>query len=313
MDAEVFIAVEPANTRASPTASAPALEAELAHLRARVAELERDKADLEIALTSAVEHGDVVETELYAANTILQSEIRERIVAEGRLAKVLEAVSRQMTDLEVLVQTLTDHGDAMESEWLMRYAAVDAQARMDPLTCIANRRQLDEALDQAWKRCRRSGFPLSVAMCDLDHFKSYNDTLGHAEGDEVLKTFAEVLRSCCKRAIDLPARMGGEEFVVLFDETGLEDARAVAEAINRSLSERAIPHPGSPKGRVTVSIGVACIHPADGGDPAGLLARADTLLYAAKAEARDVVRCDTGPMRPAPAAPSSSPPHPEET
>lgn len=270
-----------------------ALADEVRTLRERVQRLERENQDLEIALTTACEHGDAIETDLYAANERLRGEVRDRLIAERRLAELVEAVTRQKSDLEVLVHTITEHSDEIDTEWLRRYSQVEALSREDPLTGIANRRRLDEALAREWNRCARSASALSVAICDIDYFKKYNDCFGHAQGDAVLIAFARILEEACRRPSDLPARIGGEEFVVLIPETGPAGAVRLAQEVNRRLFDSAINHPGSPLGRVTVSIGVATAWPGAGGDPADLLAQADGLLYQAKRESRNTIRGDS--------------------
>ncbi|ABC20907.1 diguanylate cyclase [Rhodospirillum rubrum F11] len=266
------------------------MASEIKKLRHKIETLEQQNSDLEIALTTAVEHGDAIESELFSTNDRLRGEVRERVIAERRLSKVLTVVSQQKDDLEVLVQTITEHSDEIDTQWLSRYSEVEALARLDPLTSIANRRMLDSALEQEWTRSLRSGSPLSVAMCDLDLFKAYNDRYGHNRGDQVLIAFAEILRGCSRRPPDLPARVGGEEFLILFPETDLAGARQVAEAIRLALWTLAIPHADSPHGRVTVSIGLACVFPRPEGDPADLIAQADFRLYEAKAHNRNTVR-----------------------
>jgi diguanylate cyclase (GGDEF)-like protein len=281
-----------AHSSLSPPSAAPALGdilAERDRLRADLTLAERRNADLEIALTLATEHGDSIEQELSDTADRLRAEVSERLLAERRLASVLDAVRQQKNDLELLVQTITEHSDEIDTQWLERYTEVEALARKDPLTGIANRRMFDAMLTQEWARCQRAAVPLALAMCDLDLFKAYNDHYGHAAGDEVLRTFGRVLRRLCRRPGDLPARFGGEEFVLVLPETTVDGALAVAEELRLSLWNANIPHEKSPHGRVSVSIGVAVMTPGHGHIPADLLERADKKLYEAKARSRNVV------------------------
>jgi len=157
----------------------------------------------------------------------------------------------------------------------------------DSLTGIANRRNFDTALDREWRRCRRSGQPLSLLMIDVDHFKAYNDRFGHQRGDECLRRVARALTDCVGRPADLVARYGGEEFVCLLPEVGRRGAAKMARRMAAAIARIDIAHPDSPLGgRLTVSIGVATVAEI-GGEPEMLLEFADKLLYAAKRDGRD--------------------------
>ena len=160
--------------------------------------------------------------------------------------------------------------------------ALEQLLSTDALTGIANRRRFDAALTREWRRCARSGAPLSLLMIDVDHFKAYNDRCGHQLGDRCLRRVARLLSEAVGRPADLVARYGGEEFVCLLPEVGQAGARAVATRLMAAVHRAAIPHPATPLGpRLTVSIGVATA--ADlSGEPSGLMALADQLMYAAK-------------------------------
>ena len=157
----------------------------------------------------------------------------------------------------------------------------------DALTGIANRRNFDAALEREWRRCGRSGQPLSLLMIDVDHFKAYNDRFGHQRGDECLRRVARALTDCVGRPADLVARYGGEEFVCLLPEVGRRGAAKMARRMAAAIARIDIAHPDSPLGaRITVSIGVATVAEI-GGEPEMLLGFADKLLYAAKRDGRD--------------------------
>lgn len=161
-------------------------------------------------------------------------------------------------------------------------------SRRDALTGVANRRKFEETLDSEWQRARRAGTPIALLMIDVDCFKSYNDTHGHQEGDEVLRRVAGSLRDGIRRAGDLVARFGGEEFAVLLPSTDLAHALQIAEMLRASVEALALPHAGSPSGVVTISLGAASMIPADE-DLAELIARADAQLYEAKRGGRNRV------------------------
>ncbi|WP_041795853.1 GGDEF domain-containing protein [Pararhodospirillum photometricum] len=272
-----------------PSLSLRTMTVEIKRLRALVQSLEQHNSDLEIALTTAVEHGDAIEIELRATNDRLRTEVRERVVAERRLACVLEAVSQQKQDLEVLVQTITQHSDDIDLQWLTRYTEVEALTRLDGLTGIANRRMFDRMLEKEWSRALRARQSLGLLICDLDHFKAYNDRYGHLAGDEVLVAFAGILRDACRRAPDLPARVGGEEFAILMPDTPLDGVCQVADNVRLALRSQGLVHAGSPAGVVGVSIGVASLVPLEADAPSTLYSMADRRLYRAKTEGRDQV------------------------
>lgn len=161
-------------------------------------------------------------------------------------------------------------------------------ASLDGLTGIPNRRQFDQAYKREWHRCQRSGSPLSLLVADVDHFKKYNDSLGHAAGDRVLQEIAAVLRDCVQRPGDLAARYGGEEFVVLLPETGREDASMVAGRILDTLRQRNLAHPASPTAsHVSMSIGGICFTPTTLEPDDKPFTLADAALYQAKAGGRN--------------------------
>jgi diguanylate cyclase (GGDEF)-like protein len=160
----------------------------------------------------------------------------------------------------------------------------------DGLTGIANRRRLDQVLDAEWKRVARSRAPLSLLILDVDHFKRFNDALGHVAGDDCLRRIAACAATALWRPGDLIARYGGEEFAVVLPETDAPGAVEVAERIQRAVADQAIPHPDSAAGEaVTVSIGVATRVPALPEGPAVLVRAADEALYRAKQRGRNRV------------------------
>ena len=166
-------------------------------------------------------------------------------------------------------------------------------AYVDGLTGVANRRHFDDQLQIEWRRCERSGQPLSLLMIDIDHFKSYNDQYGHQQGDACLQAVAQTLRAGLGRAHDLVARYGGEEFVCLLPEIDAAGALSVAESLRMAVQALQLPHASSPvAGVVTISIGAASGVPREDGMSADLLARADASLYRAKSEGRNRVALD---------------------
>lgn len=266
-------------------------EQTLTELTSMLDTLRQERDDLEIALTTAIEHGDAIESQLELANRQLQNEVRERLTIERQLRDLVTTITQKSRDLEVVLQTITEHADEIDLHWLARYMESETVARHDPLTGLANRRLLDETIAKEWTRARREGHTLALLMCDMDHFKTYNDHYGHSAGDDCLQRIAGILREVAHREGDLVARYGGEEFVVVLPNTELEGARAVAERIRSALAAAALPHAGSPLGVITVSIGVVARSPLDGDSGDTLFAEADRLLYVAKQKGRDNIVC----------------------
>lgn len=151
-------------------------------------------------------------------------------------------------------------------------------ANTDPLTGIGNRRAFVDSSEQLLQHCAERGAPVALLLCDLDHFKAINDSLGHAEGDRVLQAFSAGA-ACCMRKSDVFGRVGGEEFACLIPGT-LEEAMRLAERIRAGFSA---------SGAHSVSIG-ACSSADAGYDLTRLLSLADQALYRAKDEGRDRVR-----------------------
>ena len=168
--------------------------------------------------------------------------------------------------------------------------ALQRAAMLDPLTQIANRRHFDAFLHREWQRAIRNAQPLSLVVLDVDHFKLYNDTLGHAAGDTCLQKVAETLQLHAARPTDLAARYGGEEFVLLFAETPAENAVRLAEMIRAAVEALEVPNPRSTTSPwLTVSVGVATIVPTQLDAIDNLFVCADRAMYAAKAGGRNRV------------------------
>ena len=167
-----------------------------------------------------------------------------------------------------------------------RFEALDQRASTDPLTGLANRSTFDARLTSLASYFDRYARPFSVIALDVDFFKKFNDTWGHEAGDRVLQHVAELLRATV-RDVDLPARMGGEEFVVLLPETTLRQATEAAERIRRTLESRAVIWNGRPLS-VTASLGVSAC-PDCTAVPGEVLAQADAALYRAKDAGRNQV------------------------
>lgn len=161
-------------------------------------------------------------------------------------------------------------------------------SEVDELTGLANRRALNEHFDREWRTAQRTGEPLALLLIDVDHFKAYNDALGHLAGDECLTAVARVLASSVRGKTDGVARWGGEEFALLLPGETREGVERVAARLLEAVRSLALPHPAPVGGPyLSVSIGGAFRDNQDRRDPDALLAAADEALYLAKDGGRD--------------------------
>ncbi|WP_100656058.1 GGDEF domain-containing protein [Alteromonas flava] len=163
-----------------------------------------------------------------------------------------------------------------------------ALSRKDGLTGLANRRYFDEALQEEILRAQRAGSPLALLLIDVDSFKQYNDTYGHLQGDDCLRLIAQLINEHTRRAGELVARFGGEEFSVVLPNTSAEQALQIAETLRCAVLRSDIEHNSTvvnDKHQLSISIGVAVYN--KGEEPNELISRADKALYRAKAMGRD--------------------------
>jgi diguanylate cyclase (GGDEF)-like protein len=167
---------------------------------------------------------------------------------------------------------------------------LDELSGHDALTGLANRRRIDEHLQQVWDRARQAGDELALLMMDIDHFKRFNDHYGHLEGDACLKVVAATIGAHLRMPGDQLGRFGGEEFIAVLNKTGLQAALAAGERVRDGVQGLQRAHDRAPLGYVTLSVGVACVSPqANEASPARLVALADRALYLAKHGGRNRV------------------------
>ena len=166
--------------------------------------------------------------------------------------------------------------------------AIRMESRIDALTELGNRKQFDETIDAAIRGASQRAEPLSLLMIDIDHFKSFNDTHGHATGDQVLRLVATSLKQNI-RGQDMAARYGGEEFAIVLPDTTLKQAVAAADNLRRAVMAKELKKrsTGEIIGRITISIGVASLLEIDTKE--SFIERADNFLYAAKRNGRNRV------------------------
>lgn len=168
----------------------------------------------------------------------------------------------------------------------------------DGMTRLANRRSFDGHLAEQLRVAARHGRPLALVLVDVDHFKEFNDAYGHQAGDDCLQLIARALDACCQRPADMAARYGGEEFAMVLPDTDRDGALHMAQAARQAVSELAIAHRRSSTGPVvSISSGVAVVHPGAVIDALVLVGEADKALYQAKSSGRNRVEwVEVGPL-----------------
>ncbi len=212
----------------------------------------------------------------YLTKPLNGHELRLRLVSAQRVTDMHRRLTRQHQELNAI-------GEAQH-----------ALARRDVLTLLPNRLALQEHLDRLDANARRYGRGFSLAVLDIDHFKSVNDVAGHAAGDEVLRRLAAALLGRVRETDGL-YRYGGEEFVHVVETSSPSAAHAAVERLRAAVAELALPHEGRPGQHVTVSAGVATSADGAGVASQALLEQADAALYAAKQTGRDRTRAHGAP------------------
>jgi diguanylate cyclase (GGDEF)-like protein len=162
-------------------------------------------------------------------------------------------------------------------------------ASIDMLSGLANRRGFQSRLDFEWLRAQQYDSELSLLMIDVDHFKLFNDSYGHPEGDVCLTRLGETLARIAAETMGLAGRYGGEEFCLLLPNTDSKRALEIGEMVRAAVESLAMPHCTSNYQTVTVSVGVASTKPNNSQQPGDLIEAADAALYAAKHRGRNAV------------------------
>jgi diguanylate cyclase (GGDEF)-like protein len=201
---------------------------------------------------------------------------RNRLPAEFvPLARAFNAMAAQLTEREHELVATNDRLTVMAS--------------IDMLSGLANRRGFQSRLDFEWLKAQQYGSELSLLMIDVDHFKLFNDTYGHPEGDVCLSRLGETLAAIAAETQGFAGRYGGEEFCLLLPNTDSSRALEIGEMVRAAVQNLAMPHCTSSYEAVTVSVGVACTKPNDTQQPGDLIEAADAALYAAKHRGRNAV------------------------
>jgi diguanylate cyclase (GGDEF)-like protein/PAS domain S-box-containing protein len=233
-----------------------------------------EKLQIRAKLVVPIIHGDCLWGLLIAHNC---SNSRQWSPWESELLKQLSTQLAIAIQQSELYQQLQQANQKLEN-----------LAMVDQLTQIANRRSFDHKLDYTWQHLLREQGYLSLLLCDIDYFKQYNDTYGHAAGDTCLTLVAQTLQQTIKRSTDLAARYGGEEFVVILPNTNSDGAAQIAQDIQEAIQKLNIPHITSAvKPFITLSIGITTVIPIPDLFPLDLIKAADQALYQAKAQGRN--------------------------
>lgn len=210
---------------------------------------------------------------------------------------MLQELQRQLQKQNFLLQKkIQEHELALQELELAKAALQQANqelsrlAIIDDLTQVANRRHFYDYLSQVWQQSLQAHSSLSLLLCDVDHFKAYNDAYGHQKGDHCLRQVARAIQQTICRSTDLVARYGGEEFAVILFDTTAALAMNLASEMQNNLQTLQLAHPKSMVDAfVTLSIGVATTIPHPDHSPELLIAIADQALYSAKEQGRNRV------------------------
>ena len=211
----------------------------------------------------------------------------ERFALDAHNRRLVADLRREKAELKRMVQEQTLA--LWQANERLRKLAIS-----DGLTGLYNNRYFQDRWRREVQLARRYDEPLSLMILDVDFFKNYNDTMGHPQGDVLLKEMAMLLLRSV-REVDLVARYGGEEFVIVLPKSKRTDAIVLAERVRSLVGQHAFPHRDiQPGGRLTVSVGVAS-YPDDGADAGAVIVAADKALYRAKKQGRDRVEAATAP------------------
>ena len=202
---------------------------------------------------------------------------------KGLILGAADYIAKPFLDAVVKARVKTQINNIRQRREIERLSMTDA------LTCIPNRRNFDLRLSMEWAHAIREKKPIAVMIIDLDNFKVYNDTYKHMQGDVMLKAIARNLLTAAKRAQDLAARIGGDEFAILLPNTELQPAIEIAQTLRERIESTCVLTSSGDETYMTISIGVACVWPAPDDISGNLVEMADIQLYRAKHMGRNRV------------------------
>jgi two-component system, cell cycle response regulator len=252
-------------------ASSEGCESEIRQALALAADVTILRIEDEDAFSGAAGGPPMVRSIEFGGEVVAQFAISQKGAGDVQDARILDVIARELGGplrMSMLVEE-THHA-----------------ATTDPLTGIMNRRAMLAALDLEQSRSERHGYPMSLLLLDVDHFKAINDGHGHAMGDKVLSSLGRLLSACARRT-DLVGRWGGEEFVVVLAGADEEGARIFAERLRRAVEDMEVLDEKGQRVLVRISIGIACLEVNDSAEV--LIARADRAMYQAKTSGRNRV------------------------
>lgn len=231
-------------------------------------------------------------TEAFAENLdVAASELDSGRLDSRQLMKLIRSLSDATKSMSKENAELTKRLEASSSEveeLRLHLHQARTESLTDTLTGVANRRLFEETLRMRITEARNLDYPLSIAMCDIDHFKRFNDTWGHQTGDQVIRFVATILKSLALKD-QLVARYGGEEFVVIMPRLTLKESEIILEQMRHAVETKQLKRKSTDEnlGNVTISIGATQMKPDD--NASSIVARADEMLYSAKRSGRNRV------------------------
>lgn len=226
--------------------------------------------------------------EMGAVDYITKPLYAPEVMARVRIHLMLRATTKGLRETTKALQSTIERHEQTVKKLEKANRALYRLANLDGLTQVANRYCFDESLAEEWFRLAREKQPIGIVLCDVDHFKVYNDHYGHQAGDECLRRIARAIYQSVRRPADLVARYGGEEFVVLLPGTEQSGVEHVASTICTAIRALQIPHHQSTSDTVvTISVGACSVVPDVSMPPSILVDLADKALYQAKSQGRN--------------------------
>jgi diguanylate cyclase (GGDEF)-like protein len=216
-----------------------------------------------------------------AANSRLDYQQAERLL--NQLTTLIFVVGSL---LGLIISLLLDKTIRDNQRIKLAHQELERLASLDGLTQVANRRAFENHLQQEWARAVREKYSLTLILCDVDHFKTYNDTYGHQAGDDYLRQLAQAIHQTSHRPGDLTARYGGEEFAIVLPHTQATGGIAVAHKIQSAVAQL-----GQEGAALSLSIGIASVQPTQDKPSSLLMEMSDRALFTAKERGRNQIVC----------------------